>query len=72
MTRSEHLAWAKARALEYCATGDASQAFASMTSDLMKHPETMGHKGIDLGARQLLVGTLNTPEEMKKFIEGFG
>ena len=44
MTRDEHLAWCKARALEYLDAGDLVNAVASMASDLTKHPETgRGH-----------------------------
>jgi hypothetical protein len=39
MTREEHLAWAKERALEYVVQGDTTMAIASMTSDLLKHDE---------------------------------
>jgi hypothetical protein len=38
MTREEHLAWCRARALEYLP--DTSRALASIMSDLLKHPET--------------------------------
>jgi hypothetical protein len=34
MTREEHLAWAKTRALEYANRGDLVNAVASMGSDL--------------------------------------
>lgn len=40
MTREQHLAWCKQRALEYVDAGDLAQAVASMDSDLRKHPET--------------------------------
>lgn len=70
-SRAEHLAWCKQRALEYCDAGDTSQAFASMASDLGKHPETERHIGIELGFMQLLVGGLSSPTEMRRFIEGF-
>ena len=40
MTRSEHVKWAKMRALQYAESGDLHQAVASMTSDLHKHDET--------------------------------
>lgn len=40
MTRDEHLAWCKRRALEYFAAGDVQQAVASMTSDLKAHADT--------------------------------
>lgn len=70
-SRSEHLAWAKQRALEYCAVGDTLQAFTSMGSDLASHPETANHAGLKLGIGILMVGGLSSPAEMKKFIEGF-
>jgi hypothetical protein len=70
-TRAEHLAWCKTRALEYVDQGDASGAFASMASDLGKHPDTQGHIGIELGMLQLMGGMLSTPHEMRRFIEGF-
>jgi hypothetical protein len=70
-TREEHLAWCKERALEYCDIGDVQQAFASMGSDLGKHPETANHAGIRLGMMMLMSGRLGSPEEMRKFIEGF-
>ena len=40
MTRDEHLAWCKRRALEYVGAGDLRQAVASMASDLKTHPDT--------------------------------
>ena len=40
MTRDEHLAWCKRRALEYVATGDLTHAVASMASDLKTHLDT--------------------------------
>lgn len=69
--RSEHLAWCKKRALEYVDAGDTEQAFASMGSDLNKHPDTRGHVGISLGVTLMMAGKLNSPAEMRKFIEGF-
>lgn len=71
MTRQEHMAWCKKRALEYVDVGDTEQAWASMVSDVNKHPETQGHAAIELGMVQLLGGQLNTPDAMRKFIEGF-
>lgn len=70
-SRSEHLAWCKKRALEYCEAGDVSQAFASMGSDLGKHPETANHGAIELGMMMLMSNMLSTPAQMRKFIEGF-
>lgn len=71
MTRAEHLRWAKNRALEYCATGDLQGAFASIASDLGKHPETAGHAALTLGMMLLMGGQLNSERAMRDFIEGF-
>jgi len=71
MIREEHLQWCKKRALEYVDNGDLQQAFASMVSDLQKHPGTFGHVGIELGMRQNMAGLLSTPDQMRHFIEGF-
>lgn len=73
MTREEHLAWAKERALEYVDAGDLSQAFASLTSDLGKHDELAGALKIqhDLGWPQYFAGHFNTAARMRAWIEGF-
>lgn len=71
MTRQEHLAWCKQRALEYVEAGDNAQAYASMASDLKKHPDTTNHPAIELGMMMLVGGHLNHAKEMRNFIEGF-
>jgi len=71
MTREEHLKWCKQRALEYVDMGDLNQAWASMTSDLNKHPETTNHNSIELGFVMILAGHLSSSDEMRKFILGF-
>ncbi len=71
VSRADHLAWCKARALEFVANGDTGQAFASMGSDLDKHPETAGHPGLKFGMMQLMAGQLESAEKMRRFIEGF-
>jgi len=73
MNRSEHLQWCKDRALEYVDAGDNSQAFASMASDLGKHPETDGAQNLcaTMGIAMLVGGQLNSQHQMRKFIEGF-
>ena len=71
MTRAEHLAWSKERALEYVDAGDLVQAAASMGSDLHKHPELEDHPGLELMMLQLMGGMLNTPADMRHYIEGF-
>lgn len=69
MNRQEHIAWARDRALAYVDQGDVAQAWASLVSDLGKHP-TAGHAAIELGGMQLLAGQLDTPDRMRAFIEG--
>lgn len=71
MTRTEHLAWCKERALEYVDNSDLKQAFNSIMSDLRKHPETKTHVGIQLGMTLSLNSMLETPEQMREFINGF-
>ncbi len=70
VTRAEHLAWCKERALAYL-PADPQQAFTSMASDLGKHPETEGHVAIDLGMMMLMGGQMETAEQTRKFIDGF-
>lgn len=74
MTRREHLQWAKQRALlELDSGGDRGviNALASMGSDLSKHPETSGHLGLELGMMLAMNGHLNTPAQMREWINGF-
>jgi hypothetical protein len=71
MTRTEHLQWAKTRALEYVDAGDLNSAFASMASDLRKHPELENHSGITLGAMLIMGGHLNDTTKMRDWVEGF-
>ncbi len=71
MSRSEHMEWCKKRALEYLDDGDVTNAWASMASDLSKHPETVNHPAIDLGSNLFLTGNLSDVESMRHFIEGF-
>lgn len=84
MTRQEHLAWCKERALAYLeplvsAKGyvqntehfSIEQAFTSMMSDMNKHPETKDSSLHQLGMMLLLNGHLDTPEKMREWIRGF-
>lgn len=71
MDRAQHLAWAKVRAQELVDAGEISQAFASMASDLSKHPETQQHSGIELGMMQLMNGGLSSAQQMREYIDGF-
>lgn len=70
MTRDEHIAWCKKRALEYLDRGELGDALASMCSDLSKHDETMaiGEKMAPLG----LLHVMNFDgRELRRWIEGF-
>jgi hypothetical protein len=71
VTRSEHLALCKARAMEYVDAGDPAGAFQSMVSDLQKHVETRDHVGIEIGMMMTMAGQLNSPHAMRRFIDGF-
>jgi len=71
MTREEHVAWCKKRALEYVAAGDFVTALINMARDLNKHEETRDHAGAKVGMGLMLTGGLRTKGEMTKFIEGF-
>lgn len=71
MTRNEHLNWCKRRALEYVDNGDLTNAYASMSSDMGKHPETAGHPAVQLGTMLIISGQLSTSEQMRKFINDF-
>jgi hypothetical protein len=71
MTRTEHLRWAKDRALEYADLGDTANAVASMCSDLRKHPELENHGGVQLLMMMAAAGHLNSPAALRREIEGF-
>jgi len=73
--RAEHLEWVKERALRELDFSEGNQginnAFASVTSDMGKHEETINHAGVNLGMMMLVSGQLDTKDKMRKFIEGF-
>ncbi len=77
LSRAEHVAWAKARALaemdaEGRTDGSAtSAAFTSLASDLGKHPDTERHLGLQLGLLEMMGGHLATREKMRRHIEGY-
>lgn len=70
-TRAEHLDWCKKRALAYLDYGDWQGAFASMVSDLDKHPGTQEHSACRIGMMLILNGHLNDVFKMREFINGF-
>ena len=75
--RSDHVAWCKERALlelnapERTEADAVANAFASMVSDLRKHPDTEDHSANSLGMQLLIAGHLNTRTEMRRWIEGY-
>ncbi len=72
MTRQEHLDWCKQRALEYIDRGDVVNGITSMCSDLEKHDETRGHKGIQIGIMMLMLpGKSSDIAWARHFINGF-
>ena len=72
MTRGEHLALCKRRAIEAMEHGGTVDAWACMVSELNKHDETRGHPALELGMTLMIAGHLSTPVAMRKFIEDFG
>lgn len=70
-TRSDHLAWCKARAAEYLAIGDARQAWLSFCADMAKHDETKGHDALRLGTMMQHGGMLSTVAQVRDFVQGF-
>lgn len=71
MTRQEHIAWCKKRALAYLDPGpyySLRDAFASMASELSKHDDTANMKGI------VMVGMFEVQKgegAIRKWINGF-
>lgn len=72
MTRLEHLAWCKQRALAYLDRGDLRNALSSMMSDMQKHPE---NRSVLQGGFLPMVGMLAVKErdavKLRYWIEGF-
>lgn len=71
MDRNEHMDWCKERAYQYLETGDTTNAWSSMVSDLGKHEETAGHPAIEIGMMMLMTGQLSSVQDMRNFISGF-
>jgi len=68
MTRNEHLAWCKERAL--AELPDCTNAVASMISDLIKHPafeNTMTMTMASVGFMEIPRGV----DAVRKWVEGF-
>lgn len=69
ISRAEHLAWCKERALALVDAGDGAQAMASMISDLGKHPATQTSLGIV--AMLMLATDASDLEAVRSFVTGF-
>ncbi|MBO0716439.1 MAG: hypothetical protein J2P55_03760 [Rhizobiales bacterium] len=71
MTRDEHLAWAKRRALEYLDEwGDVQRAVTSIMTDLTKHPE-LAREAAQMGPLAMVTMISGNVREARRFIEGF-
>jgi hypothetical protein len=75
MTRDEHMAWCKERAIKYLDSGDLVNAMASFTSDMSKHPETdqyMCSPAISMLAVVDGFGAVryNDARRLRRFVEG--
>ena len=70
MNRAEHLAWSKKRAIEAMERGTPASAWESIISDMNKHEELRNNASLALGHQMFQTGNLNTPEAMRRFIEG--
>lgn len=69
MTRDEHIAWCKRRALEYFDRGDLISAVTSMMADMYKHSETKLNDFLVMDGINAL--TNDDREHVKRWIEGF-
>lgn len=71
MTREEHIAWCKKRALEYWTHGDLPMAVTSMMSDMSKHEDTKNHAGLEIGKMMFGSPMMYDRTFVLRFIEGF-
>ena len=71
MTRDEHLAWCKKRALEYVDRGELHNAVASMGSDLTKHEDAANPANDGLLMLGMMYVMDNDAAAVRRWIEGF-
>lgn len=69
ITRDEHMAFCKRRALEYVDAGLLDQAVASMGSDLNSHDETRADAFLLMDG--VIVAQSGDPDRVRRWIEGF-
>lgn len=70
MTRAEHIAWCKQRALEYLELGQLPQAVGSMASDMMKHEGTADSMQT-MAVIGMSAAMNGDADEVRRWIEGF-
>jgi hypothetical protein len=71
LTRDEHLAWCKKRALEYIDAGDLTHAVANMASDLRTHPDTDNPALNGLATIGMMYATDGDKAAVQRWIERF-
>lgn len=69
MTRDEHLAWAKRRALAYLPASP-QEAITSMLSDLGKHDD-LKNIAKEMGLLAIMMVSQSSISDVRRFIEGF-
>lgn len=68
--REGHIQFCKETALRYLEEGKIRDAYSSLATGLLQHPETKDHIAVELGLRLMQMGRLSTSSAMRKFIEG--
>jgi hypothetical protein len=71
LTRDEHLAWCKRRALEYVDADDLTHAVASMASDLKTYPDTDNPALNGLVMIRMMYVTDGDKAAVQRWIEAF-
>lgn len=67
-SKEAHLEWAKTRAMKYVEIKDYAGAINSLSSDLVKHPETAAHPAIVSAFLLRSGGKLNDAWSVTQFI----
>jgi len=74
MSRANHLAWSKQRALWELEPrgGGVSAAVASIVQDFASHPDLADHPARTMMTMLAFSGNLSTPAQAREFVEGIG
>jgi hypothetical protein len=70
-TAKDYLNWCVDRAMVYADMGDMTQAWASFTSDVRKHPDTEHIGYHSLLAMAMVSGLYNEPRKFREFVSGW-